>query len=53
MQAPLSQQRSTLLAFTKKNVFLHGLEYPDYTHFMLEDPIFLWSSPGSLEYPGF
>lgn len=52
MQAPLSKQRSPLLAFTKK-MCLHGLEYPDYAHFMLEDPIFSWSSPGSLEHPGF
>lgn len=45
MQAPLSQQRSAEC--------LHGLEYPDYAHFMVEDPIFLWSSPGNLENPGF
>lgn len=39
--------------YKKKKKCLHGLEYPDYAHFMLEDPTFLWSSPGSLDYPGF
>lgn len=53
MQAPLFAAEITFTCLYKKKKHLHGLEHPDYAHFMLEDPIFLWSSPGSLEYPGF